>query len=41
MDITRPEAEKRLKQTFGIEHFYDEQWTAIDGILQGNRILMI
>ena len=41
MNINRTEAEKRLKQIFGIEHFYDEQWTAIDDILQGNRILMI
>ena len=41
MNITRTEAEKRLKQIFGIEHFYDEQWTAIDNILRGNRILMI
>lgn len=41
MNITRAEAEKRLKQTFGIDHFYDEQWVAIENILKGNRILMI
>lgn len=41
MNITRAEAEKQLQQIFGIEHFYDEQWTAIDSILHGNRILMI
>lgn len=35
MNITRAEAEKRLKQIFGIEHFYDEQWTAIDDIFKG------
>lgn len=39
--ITRVEAEKKLKEIFGIDHFYDEQWTAIDSILHGNRILMI
>ncbi len=41
MDITRQEAEKKLFQTFGIQHFYDEQWKAVDQILNGNRILMI
>lgn len=39
--MTRVEAEKRLKTIFGIEHFYDEQWNAIDRILCGERILMI
>ena len=39
--ITKVEAEKRLKTIFGIEHFYDEQWKAIDRILRGERILMI
>ena len=39
--MTRVEAEKRLKTIFGIEHFYDEQWKAIDRILRGERILMI
>ena len=39
--MTRIEAEKRLKAIFGIEHFYDEQWKAIDRILRGERILMI
>ncbi len=39
--MTRIEAEKRLKTIFGIEHFYDEQWKAVDKILRGERILMI
>ena len=39
--MTRVEAEERLKTVFGIEHFYDEQWKAIDRILRGERILMI
>lgn len=39
--MTRQEAEIKLKSTFGIDHFYDEQWNAIDQILNGNRMLMI
>ena len=39
--MNRIEAERRLKQIFGIEHFYDEQWKAIERILKGERILMI
>lgn len=39
--MTRVEAEERLKTVFGIEHFYGEQWKAIDRILRGERILMI
>lgn len=39
--ITREEAEKRLKAIFGLNHFYDEQWKAIERILRGERILMI
>ena len=39
--ITRVEAEEKLKTIFGIEHFYDEQWKAIERILRGERILMI
>lgn len=39
--MTRTQAEQRLKETFGIDHFYDEQWKAIDALLHGKRILMI
>jgi len=39
--MTRKEAEIRLKDIFGLEHFYDEQWIAIERILKGERILMI
>jgi ATP-dependent DNA helicase RecQ len=39
--MTRTQAEQRLKETFGIDHFYDEQWKAIDALLHGERILMI
>lgn len=33
--------ERQLKDIFGIDHFYDEQWEAISRILKGERILMI
>ena len=39
--MDRQEHEIRLKRTFGIDHFYDEQWEAIQRILSGERILMI
>lgn len=39
--ITREQAEIKLKQIFGLDHFYDEQWNAIERILRGERILMI
>ncbi len=39
--MNRQEAELRLKETFGIDHFYDEQWAAISRLLAGQRILMI
>ena len=41
MIMTRQEAEKRLKQTFGFDRFYDDQWAVIEIILQGQRVLMI
>lgn len=39
--MTREDAEIKLKKIFGIDHFYDEQWFAIQRILNGERILMI
>lgn len=39
--MTRSEAEIKLKRIFGLDHFYDEQWRAIERILRGERILMI
>lgn len=39
--MTRQDAEIKLKRLFGLDHFYDEQWTAIERILRGERILMI
>lgn len=37
----RYEAEKILKQSFGFDNFYDEQWRAIQCLLRGERILLI
>lgn len=37
----RPEAEDILHCIFKLNHFYDEQWTAIHRLLKGERILMI
>ena len=39
--MNRQEHELRLKRRFGIGHFYDEQWEAVQRILNGERILMI
>ena len=39
--MTRPEAEIILQQTFKLSRFYDEQWTTIEKILKGERVLLI
>ena len=39
--MIRAEAEKKLQQWFRIPSFYEEQWTAIERLLKGERILMI
>lgn len=39
--MSRPEAEIRLQQLFGLAQFHDDQWEAIDNLLQGKRVLMI
>jgi len=39
--MQRAVAEKRLKQIFGFEGFYDDQWATIKRILEGQRILLI
>ncbi len=41
MILSRDEAERRLQEIFHLDHFYDEQWFAINRLLQGERILMI
>lgn len=39
--MNRADAERKLKQLFNIDHFYDEQWKAIEKLLAGERVLMI
>ena len=39
--MNRQEAEIRLKNTFGFDHFYDEQWETIDLLFQEKRVLLI
>lgn len=39
--MTREEAETKLRQTFGFEHFFDEQWNVIKRLLKGERVLLI
>ncbi|HYX09253.1 MAG TPA: RecQ family ATP-dependent DNA helicase [Bacteroidales bacterium] len=39
--MNRQEAEIRLKNTFGFDQFYDEQWKTIDLLFKGARVLLI
>lgn len=39
--MNRQQAEIKLKQIFGFERFYDEQWETIDLLFQGKRVLLI
>ena len=39
--MTRAEAEAILQKTFKLDRFYDEQWTTIEKILNGERVLLI
>jgi ATP-dependent DNA helicase RecQ len=39
--MNREEAELKLKQIFGFDSFFDDQWTTIDRILQKKRVLLI
>jgi len=39
--MDRTQAEELLRSTFKLPSFYDEQWTAIEKLLRGERILMI
>ncbi len=38
---TRQEQEYRLKQTFGLDQFFHDQWETIARILKGERVLLI
>lgn len=39
--MNRQQAEIKLKNTFGFDHFHDEQWETIDLLFQGKRVLLI
>ncbi len=39
--MNRQQAEIRLRDAFGFDHFYDEQWEAIDLLFKGKRVLLI
>ena len=39
--MNRQEAEVVLQKNFGLNRFYDEQWTTIEKILNGERVLLI
>jgi ATP-dependent DNA helicase RecQ len=39
--VNKQEAEIKLKNRFGFEHFYDAQWKTIDLLFQGKRVLLI
>lgn len=39
--MNKQEAEIKLKNTFGFDHFYDEQWETIDLLFKGKRVLLI
>jgi len=39
--MNRQEAEVILQKNFGLNRFYDEQWTTIEKILRGERVLLI
>ncbi len=40
-NLSRQKAELILKEKFGLDHFYDEQWEGISALLRGERILFI
>ncbi len=39
--MNRHEAESVLQKTFRLNHFYDEQWTTIEKLIKGERVLLI
>ena len=41
MALTRTQAEDLLWKRFRLNRFYDEQWETIEGLLEGQRILLI
>ena len=41
MTLTRTQVEDILRARFRLSQFYDEQWETIEGLLEGQRILLI
>lgn len=39
--LKRQEAECRLKEIFGFDHFYDDQWSVIEKVFNKERVLVI
>ena len=39
--MNREEAEIKLKQIFGFDNFFDDQWKTIERVLQNKRVLLI
>ena len=39
--MNREDAEAKLKNTFGLDRFHDEQWETIDLLFKGHRVLLI
>ena len=39
--MNRQQAEIKLKQFFGFDRFYDQQWETIDLLFKGKRVLLI
>ena len=39
--MNREEAEIKLKNIFGFDRFYNEQWETIDLLFQGKKVLLI
>lgn len=39
--MTRQQAEQRLKSIFGFDQFHDNQWTVVENVFQGKRVLLI
>jgi len=39
--MTKQEARKKLKQIFGFDDFFDDQWNVIERLFRGERVLLI
>lgn len=41
IEMTRLEAESKLRSIFNIDTFYDDQWATISRLFKGERLLLI